>query len=542
MRNIFIPVLFCLFYEVSGSLYAFIPDYTYNSAFKIQQHLTMNSIDKSDKASKAYSKAYNLILAEKWDQAYDSLSKFLSDFPSSSYEDDVLFWRCYVMDKKGEPADNVYKSYELFVKSYPESKWCDDAKRNMINIGMRLAQSGHKEYLEKIKLMEQSRNEELKLTALFALQRMGDKVAVASVIKLYDSSVNRQIRQKCLYLLSAINEQSALDKLFDTALNESDIILRKNAITILATVNSEKTIPVLKQVLKHETDSSVKKRALISLSRKNLQYSEIKKLISKLVFKNSDTDLAKTAIYALCRNNEPKTAKILFNIIKNSPDPEIQKTALQVISRFNCPGAYNSLFENIAINSKNTSTAISAVMALYKNKTNSIDKNLINIVKSSHNAEVKSEAVKLLSKSNNRIIASFLRETALNEKDQDVACTAVLGLKNMHHFFNDNVFLEILRKTEFPQVKKCCFIALARIGDKKAFRAIAAYLKTEKDPQIRRNAILNLISFRHEPELVPFLFSIAKTDTDFKMRKVAINALGSINSPEAKSALRELSK
>jgi len=526
-------------YQASSTIILF-PEGTQNLALCTAD--TEKQSNKNDPAFMAYSKAYNMILDEKWEEAYKTLSKFLSDFPSSSYEDDVLFWRCYVMDKMGKPLSKVFSCYELFVKSYPKSKWTDDAKRNMINIGMRLVQSGHNEYLEKIKLMKQSQNAELRLAALYALQRMGDKIAIESVVNFYDTSTDKKIKRKCMYLLSSINEPAAYDKLCNIALHEPDIDLRKNAITVLTNVNSKKNLSVLKQILKSENNSSIKKTALIALSRINLPYNDVKSLVSELILKNSDTDIARTAIYALFSNNDPRNAKILYKIIKDSNNPEIQKTALQVISRYNCPGGYNSLFEKIAINSVEQATAINAIHTLFNNKTHKTEERLINIAKSSRHTRAQTEAVRMLSKFNSRRVADFLKETAANKENQNIACAAVISLEKMYYYFDDNVFIEILLKTRLPKVKQCCFSALARIGSEEAFHAIVSFYKTEKDPKLRKSAILQSMSFRSKYKLVPFLSLVAKTDADFEIRKVAINALGSIDTPEARSALRELSK
>src|SRR5438552_3266845 len=86
-------------------------------------------------ASKSYERAYGFILDEKWTEAQKALGEFIEKYPKSSSVPAAQYWHCYTRDKLGQNKETVFRCYEEFVKDYPKSKWADDARTNLVNIG-----------------------------------------------------------------------------------------------------------------------------------------------------------------------------------------------------------------------------------------------------------------------------------------------------------------------------------------------------------------------------------------------------------------------
>src|SRR5712692_9786920 len=102
-------------------------------------------------ATKAYEKAYNYILDEKWTDAQKSFADLIKKYQKSNLLDAASYWYCYTRDKLGENKEQVFECYRDFIKSYPKSKWVGDAKSNMVHLAYQLDREGKPEYGEIVK-------------------------------------------------------------------------------------------------------------------------------------------------------------------------------------------------------------------------------------------------------------------------------------------------------------------------------------------------------------------------------------------------------
>lgn len=129
---------------------------------------------ESGAAAKSYQRAYDFVLDKKWVEAQKELDNFISKYRNSSYVDAARYWRCYTQEKSGSSHEEAFKKYQEFVKSYPHSRWADDARTNMIRIGSELARQGKSEYATIAQSLQQGDDDDVKLTALYALRSNAD--------------------------------------------------------------------------------------------------------------------------------------------------------------------------------------------------------------------------------------------------------------------------------------------------------------------------------------------------------------------------------
>src|SRR3990172_9881426 len=66
---------------------------------------------EQDAASKAYQKAYGLVLDERWTEAKKALDDYLKSYPKGSLTDAASFWHCYPREKLKETPEDVFESY-----------------------------------------------------------------------------------------------------------------------------------------------------------------------------------------------------------------------------------------------------------------------------------------------------------------------------------------------------------------------------------------------------------------------------------------------
>ena len=74
---------------------------------------------------------------------------------------------------------------------------------------------------------------EIKMTALYALEDMGDEQALEAVISIYDSTTDKKIQSRILGILEDFEQPEAFAKVKDIALNNPDPDLRRRALDVL---------------------------------------------------------------------------------------------------------------------------------------------------------------------------------------------------------------------------------------------------------------------------------------------------------------------
>ena len=229
--------------------------------------------DENSPDAAAYKKAYELVLDEKWSDAVKAFSGFLRQYPKSQWQDDAGFWLCYTKDKAGYKSEEVFKSYQDFITNHGNSKWADDARANMIIVGQKLVKNGKAEYKTTIDNLQKENNDEIKITALYALQNIGDDKALNAIIKLYDSTPDKEYKGKIIYALGNFDSPSAFDKLVHIAKTEKDPDLQKKAVYAISNADQKEAVKTLKDILAGSNAIEVRKAALYSLG--NIDSPEI---------------------------------------------------------------------------------------------------------------------------------------------------------------------------------------------------------------------------------------------------------------------------
>ena len=139
------------------------------------------AIDDQTKDSQAYKRAYTLILEEKWAEAIKELDNFIVSFTRSAYMDDARYMKCLAMEKMDRYLEEVFECYRIFIKSFPGSKYVNEAKSNLVRIGHALSKEGKPEYEALIQSINRDEEDEIRIAALYALEDMGDETIYVKV-------------------------------------------------------------------------------------------------------------------------------------------------------------------------------------------------------------------------------------------------------------------------------------------------------------------------------------------------------------------------
>jgi HEAT repeat protein len=101
----------------------------------------------------------------------------------------------------------------------------------------------------------------------------------------------------------------------------------------------------------------------------------------------------------------------------------------------------------------------------------------------------------------------------------------------------DGFLLQVYRKSPFESVRRAALDVSANLGGSAA--TLGEMVKNESNPDQRRMIVRALADIESD-ESVAILARIAKNDPSHSVRREAVSALGSMDTPSAKKALRDL--
>ncbi|HKW12926.1 MAG TPA: HEAT repeat domain-containing protein, partial [Candidatus Krumholzibacteria bacterium] len=178
-----------------------------------------------------------------------------------------------------------------------------------------------------------------------------------------------------------------------------------------------------------------------------------------------------------------------------------------------------------------------AVYALAEVDDPTVEDVLADVVKTSSDEDIKKAAFYSLAEKGGPKAEGMLKNAALDPKSEDMARAAVYALGDMWDSDKDGFLLDVYRKSPFDSVRRAALETSVNLGGSPA--AMGEMIKNEKDPDQRR-LIVRALADNESDESVAVLARVARTDPSNQVRREAVSALGSIDTPAAKKALRDL--
>ncbi|MCH7574265.1 MAG: HEAT repeat domain-containing protein [Candidatus Marinimicrobia bacterium] len=224
----------------------------------------------SARTKEAYQAAYSLILDEKWRDAGDALQAFIQNNYKNRYTDDATFWFAYSLEKIDGASEKVFDAYYAFVSLYPSSSWEDDAKANLIRLGMVLVKSDRKNRSKYEPVMAALRKDDdikVAISALYGLRRIGDETSLKAIISIYDETANEELRKNVVSTLARFDGELVVDKLAEIAINDPNDEVRSTALQALGRSDQAKAAVVLRQLATTDDDPKVRLSAIKAIGR-----------------------------------------------------------------------------------------------------------------------------------------------------------------------------------------------------------------------------------------------------------------------------------
>jgi len=290
-----------------------------------------------ERSSESYSRGKSYLDRKEYDHAIDAFNRVIDD--KASRADGAYYWRAYAQNKLGH-RDEALASLDELEKSYPSSRWLDDAKALQVEIRSESGQPVSP---------ETATDEDLKLLALNSLMNTDPERSIPMLEKLLKSSNSPKLKERALFVLAQSNSPASRDLLAGIAKGGSNPDLQSKAIEYLGIHGGRDNLQLLVDIYKSSNDAQVKRTILNSFmvagSRDNLlavaksePNAELKvHAIQLLGNVGGSADLVQ--LYSAESAPEVKRAVIqglfvsgnadkLFEIVKNEKDENLRRFAI----------------------------------------------------------------------------------------------------------------------------------------------------------------------------------------------------------------------
>jgi HEAT repeat protein len=244
-----------------------------------------------------YRQAGRFLDQRQWDKAielYDSVIE-----KKGSKVDSALYWKAYAQRKSGRQQAALETLAEL-EKSYPNSRWLNDAKALSIEV---------RQAMGKPVSPDEESDEELKLMAIHALAQSDPQRAIPLLEKIIFGSSSPKLREQALFVLAQSDQPRAKEILLRVAKGGANPELQLNAIQFLGV--RKDTGPELASLYNANLDQDAKRRILHMLASRR----DVKPLI-EIARAEKDPEIKKEAIRMLGATNTKEANDLLIEILE----------------------------------------------------------------------------------------------------------------------------------------------------------------------------------------------------------------------------------
>jgi hypothetical protein len=369
---------------------------------------------------------------EQEDQRYDSATNALND---GKYEaaatgfhqvaqmqgrraDAALYWYAYALDAGGQKEKALAVIADLR-KSYPKSKWLQEAGTKEIEIRSSLHQQVNPENFS---------DEEEKSTALNALMSSDPERAVPLLEKIIHGNYSSKMKDKALFILAQSNSDKAQQILTSLARANNDPDLQKHAIRNIGLFGNSHNRGILKDIYNSSSDVGVKKSIFNAwmlcgdkpdvldaaqhekspeMRKEAIHYLGLmggRAEIRQLYKQNDDADTKTALLHAMGLGGD---AQGIFEIAKSDNDPEIRKNAIRNLGLFGGADAGGMLTTIYSSSSSDMESKKEVINALF---LHGAAKEMVALARKETNPELKKSWLQKLSLMRSPEITEYMME------------------------------------------------------------------------------------------------------------------------------------
>jgi tetratricopeptide (TPR) repeat protein len=272
--------------------------------------------------------------------ALDRFSQVISS--GSSRVEGALYWKAYALNKLGRRDEALAAIAELR-KSYPSSRWLEDAKVLELETRQASGQSMSP---------EGESDEDLKLLALNGLMQSDPDRALPLVENLLKGNQSPKLKKNAVYVIAQNSSPRAQQLLEQVARGSVNPDLQIVAIRYLSQQkrNQVNTVSLLWEIYGSAGDVNVKREIVSGLSTDHLlqvaksdKASELRLMaIQRLGNGGGDAQVRQAIVNSL---SSQRNAKGLVALARAERDPQVKKSIVQHLVNMKSPDATDYLME-----------------------------------------------------------------------------------------------------------------------------------------------------------------------------------------------------
>jgi tetratricopeptide (TPR) repeat protein len=270
-----------------------------------------------------------------YDKAIDSFNRVVDS--KGDRADGALYWRAYALNRLGK-RDQALASISELQKTYPQSRWIEDAKALEVEVRQNSGQPVSP---------DAASDDEMKIIILSNLMNSDPERTIPTLEKLLKGPSSPRVKERAIFVLAQNRSPKARDLLAQVAKGNTNPDVQLKAIEYLGVNSSSENQQLLSDVYKGSNDTHIKRAilrsfmiahnrdALLSAARNEsnaeLRLEAIRQLgvmggASELYPTESSFEGKREIIRGLMVSGD---AQKLTDIAKNEKDPKLRGEAIR---------------------------------------------------------------------------------------------------------------------------------------------------------------------------------------------------------------------
>ena len=199
-----------------------------------------------------YQNGLNAINDHRYDEALSEFNNVVAH--AGVRAEGALYWKAYVLNKLGRSAD-AQAAIETLRKTYPGSRWLDDAKALELEVKQSKGPVSP----------ESETDDDIKVLALSGMMQSDPEKALPLVEKLLKGSYSPKLKRQALYVIAENNTPKAQQMLEQIA-RGGNPDLQVRAIQFMSERRNANTPQILLEIYTSTNDPAVKRAVLDTFS------------------------------------------------------------------------------------------------------------------------------------------------------------------------------------------------------------------------------------------------------------------------------------
>jgi HEAT repeat protein len=421
----------------------------------------------------AFNVGYSMVLNKQWQSAVEQLQTFIKNHPESRYIDDAFYWNAYAL--RHIDKEKSAEAYRSFIKQFPGSSYIDDA----------VADLGTLEPVQR----SQPLHVELQQLSVRSSRLRAESSRALAIQSRMIADISRQRAELSKLLNESIRSQKNVD---------SDTYLRIESIQALARMSrDEETFNILKNIIIDDNENKIVRLVAIH-SLRSFEEFPLNSIFLELVYDRSDEDLRFYAIQHISRNKElhnTQSFQALRNIALDTSETETMRVmsllALQYFDNINIVGVLRDI-----LTQKNDDIIRMAVFHQLPGMDPQYVDQLKNLLKTiamdeAESSEIRAVVLNTLERVDVDEWINILYHIAKHDHNKDMRYFAIMSFSRADKALSVQTLMELFNSTDLQDESTLGLIlhSIASLGDENIIEILARVAKTHSNYEIRRYAI-----------------------------------------------------